>query len=187
MNQIEIKKLKFAEFNPRKMSEKELNQLKKSLKRFGFVEPVVINKDTTLIGGHQRVRAWKEMGNTKVPYIQVDLDKIKEKALNLALNKISGEWDTEKLYKVIDELRITEELDFTGFDEKEVSKILDGFLEEEEDEPLAEILAKAPVKTKKGDKFKLGEHTLKCGDSLNLDEVKDLMTDRKCPHCGQHN
>jgi ParB family chromosome partitioning protein len=179
MNEIEIKKLKAAEYNPRKISEKELNQLKKSLKRFGFVEPVVVNKDWTLIGGHQRVRAWEELGNEKVPYIQVSIDKTKEKALNLALNKISGEWDTDKLFSVISDLKISEELDFTGFDEKEISKILDGMIEDAEEEPLAEILEKAPTKAKRGDKFQLGNHTLKCGDSLNMDDIKDLVGDEK--------
>ena len=163
--EIAISKLRLADYNPRKISDKELSNLKKSLKKFGFIQAVIINKDFTVISGHQRIRAWKEMGNETVPTIQLDITKKEEKALNLAMNKIGGEWDVDKLYGVINDLRITEELEFTGFDEKEVSKILDQFLVEEEEEPLAELLEKLPAKAKHGELYQLGEHRLMCGDS----------------------
>jgi len=176
---IKISKLKLAEYNPRKIADKELQNLKKSLEKFGFIQPVVINKDFTVISGHQRIRAWKEMGNEEVPTIQLSITKNEEKALNLAMNRIGGEWDIEKLYGVMNDLRVTTELDFTGFDEKEVSKILDQFLEEEEDEPLAELLDKLPAKAKKGDIYQLGDHRLMCGDSTSLDDVLKLTEDKK--------
>lgn len=171
---IAISKLKLADYNPRKISDKELSNLKKSLKKFGFIQAVIINKDFTVISGHQRIRAWKEMENTTVPTIQLDITKKEEKALNLAMNKIGGEWDVDKLYGVINDLRITEELEFTGFDEKEVSKILDQFLVEDEEEPLAELLDKLPAKAKHGDIYQLGEHRLMCGDSTLLGDVQAL-------------
>lgn len=176
--EIKIEKLKLAEYNPRTISEKELTNLKKSLEKFGFIQPVVINKDFTVISGHQRIRAWKEMGNKEVPTLQVNITKNEEKALNLAMNRISGEWDVEKLYGVMNDLRITTELEFTGFDEKEVSKILDQFLEEEEDEPVSELLEKLPAKAKKGDIYQLDNHRLMCGDSTDLLDVKLLTEDR---------
>ena len=176
--EIKIEKLKLAEYNPRTISEKELTNLKKSLDKFGFIQPVVINKDFTVISGHQRIRAWKEMGNKEVPTIQLSITKNEEKALNLAMNRISGEWDVEKLYGVMNDLRITTELEFTGFDEKEVSKILDQFLEEEEDEPVSELLEKLPAKAKKGDIYQLDNHRLMCGDSTDLLDVKLLTEDR---------
>lgn len=172
--EIKIEKLKLAEYNPRTISEKELTNLKKSLEKFGFIQPVVINKDFTVISGHQRIRAWKEMGNKEVPTLQVNITKNEEKALNLAMNRISGEWDVEKLYGVMNDLRITTELEFTGFDEKEVSKILDQFLDEEEDEPVSELLEKLPAKAKKGDIYQLDNHRLMCGDPTSLEDVKKL-------------
>jgi DNA modification methylase len=173
-SETKISTLKLAEYNPRKISDKDLANLKKSLKRFGFVQAVVVNKDNTVIGGHQRIRAWKEMGNDSVPVVQINITKKEEKALNLALNRISGEWDTEKLFEVINDLRVDEILDYTGFDEKEVSKILDQFLEEDEEEELGEMMAKAPAKAKRGEVYQLGNHRLMCGDSTKETDVQKL-------------
>lgn len=99
--EVKISKLKLAEYNPRKISDKELSNLKKSLEKFGFVQNVIINKDFTVISGHQRIRAWKELKNDTVPVIQLSITKNEEKALNLAMNRIGGEWDMEKLYSVM--------------------------------------------------------------------------------------
>lgn len=176
---IKISKLKLAEYNPRKISDGELSNLKKSLSKFGFIQPVVINKNFTVISGHQRIRAWKEMENDTVPVIQLDITKNEEKALNLAMNRIGGEWDMEKLYSVMNDLRVTDELEFTGFDEKEVSRILDQFLEDEEDEPTEKLLERLPAKAKKGEIYELGNHRLMCGDSTSLDDVMKLTEEKK--------
>ena len=89
MNSVEMKidDLKFAEYNPRKISSKEMIKLKNSLKEFGFVQSIIINQDNTIVGGHQRVKAARELGMIKVPCVTVDLDKEKEKALNIALHR----------------------------------------------------------------------------------------------------
>lgn len=176
---IKISKLKLAEYNPRKISDKELSNLKKSLEKFGFIQPVIINKDFTVISGHQRIRAWKELKNETVPTLQLSITKTEEKALNLAMNRIGGEWDVDKLFSVINELRVTDELEFTGFDEKEVSKILDQFLEDEEDESTEKLLERLPAKAKKGDVYELGDHRLMCGDSTSLEDVIKLTADKK--------
>ena len=99
-NLIEIKNiadLKKAEYNPRKLTSKQRLDLLDSLKKYGFVEPVVINKDNTIIGGHQRVACWKELGNVVVPCLVLDLKKEDEKELNIRLNKNTGDWDWELL------------------------------------------------------------------------------------------
>lgn len=176
---IKISKLKLAEYNPRRISEKDLASLKKSLEKFGFIQPVVINKDFTVISGHQRIKAWGEMGNDMVPTLQLAITKTEEKALNLAMNKIGGEWDVDKLFSVMNELRVTDELEFTGFDEKEVSKILDSFIDEEPEEEIEEMLKKAPSKAKLGEIYQLGNHKLMCGDSTSIEDVIKLTEDKK--------
>jgi DNA modification methylase len=113
-----------------------------------------------------------------VPTIQLNITKNKEKALNLAMNKIGGEWDIDKLYSVMNDLRVTDELELTGFDDKEVSKILDQFIEEETEEPVSELLAKLPAKAKHGEIYQLGRHRLMCGDSTSVDDVKKLTEER---------
>ena len=122
----EIKKINLAPYNPRKMNENEMKKLIDSLNEFGFIDPVIVNKNNTLIGGHQRIEAWKRLGNKKVPCIYVDLSLRKEKALNLALNKISGDWDTNKLSSILKEINIDEDIDvgITGFDEDELNKLI---------------------------------------------------------------
>lgn len=180
-SEIQIEKLKLATYNPRKISDKDLVSLKKSLKKFGFIQPVIVNKDMTVIGGHQRIRAWKEMGNETVPVFEVSISKKEEKALNLALNRISGDWDMEKLFNVISELRTEEELEFTGFDDKEVSQILDSQLEEEE--TLEEEIENAPAVAKFGNMYQLGEHRLLCGDSASEEDVKRLLGKNEMDMC----
>lgn len=128
IQKINIEKLKVAEYNPRKdlkPEDEEYQKIKKSIIEFGYVEPVIVNSDMTVIGGHQRIKVLKELGHTEIECNVVDLDKAKEKALNIALNKISGEWDNDKLEDLILELREANyDLETTGFDEKEIEKIL---------------------------------------------------------------
>lgn len=92
IQKIETNKLIPATYNPRKdlkPEDTEYQKIKKSILEFGFVSPLVINKDMTVIGGHQRLKVLQELGFESVECIIVDLDKTKEKALNVALNKIS--------------------------------------------------------------------------------------------------
>lgn len=176
---LKISKLKLAEYNPRMISEKDLARLKKSLEKFGFIQPVVINKDFTVISGHQRIKAWGELGNDTVPTLQLSISKKEEKALNLAMNKIGGEWDVEKLFTVMNELRVEEELEFTGFDEKEVSKILDQFIEEDPEEEVEQLLKTIPAKAKPGEIYQLGNQRLMCGDSTSIDDIQKLTQGKK--------
>jgi hypothetical protein len=115
--------LKFAPYNPREITDHDFEALKKSIKEFGFVEPVVVNKkDNQIIGGHMRVRAAMELGFKTVPVAWVDLDEKRAKILNLSLNRISGRWDIPKLEEMIYELAKTPDIDLTlsGFEDWEL-------------------------------------------------------------------
>lgn len=122
-----IKDLKEAPYNPRVISKEELESLKKSIKKFGYVEPIIINKRTGfVVGGNQRLKVLKELGYDEVDIVEVDLTDEEEKTLNLALNKISGDWDEEKLIDILNDIKEQEGdlLEYTGFDEDEVYKYL---------------------------------------------------------------
>lgn len=117
-----ISELNPAAYNPRFISETEMAKLKKSILEFGFVEPVVVNADNTIIGGHQRVKAATEIGWTEVPCVMVNVTPERAKLLNLALNKISGEWDYNRLYDILLSLP-DDDVKLAGFDKDEMAKI----------------------------------------------------------------
>lgn len=120
---VPIAELKLDPKNPRTISTHEFESLQRSIDQFGFVEPVVANKrNMVIIGGHQRVRAAEVLGVTKVPVVWVDLDEKHQHALNIALNKISGEFDKDVLAELI--LTLDDELlSLTGFDESELEAL----------------------------------------------------------------
>jgi ParB-like chromosome segregation protein Spo0J len=131
---MEIQYLKISELkpfpnNPRKISEKDMNDLVNDLREFGFVEPIVVNKDLTIIGGHQRIEAAKRLGMTEVPCYVVDLSAEQMKILNIALNKIQGEWDYQKLQNVLIDLPVDMQ-SLAGFSGKELEKIMFLFSED---------------------------------------------------------
>ncbi len=114
-------KLSFADYNPREITANDFEALKKSLQEFGFVEPVVVNKNDEIIGGHMRVRAARDLGMKEVPCVYVDLKADKAKLLNLALNRISGRWDTGKLEEMISGMKLEGiDLKLSGFENWEV-------------------------------------------------------------------
>jgi len=100
-----------AEYNPRQLTDKQYKQLKKSLKSFGCVEPVVINSNPmrrdVIIGGHQRCKVWADLGNKTIPTVEVELDEAGEMELNVRLNKNTGEFDFDMLanYFEVDKLQ----------------------------------------------------------------------------------
>ena len=121
--QIKIVDLKPASYNPRKISQKDMDDLVRGIAEFGFVEPIVVNKDMTIIGGHQRVTAALHLDFDEVPAYVVDLSPEKAKALNIALNKIQGEWDYEKLQGVMADLP-PNLATLSGFSHKELEKLV---------------------------------------------------------------
>ena len=108
IERMKITDLKPAKYNPRKdlqPGDPEYEQLKKSITAFGYVDPIIVNKrNNIVIGGHQRLKILTELGNKAVDVSVVDLDEKEEKALNVALNKISGEWDMPMLQDILFEL-----------------------------------------------------------------------------------
>lgn len=110
------KELKKADYNPRKISDKDFKQLKKSLSTFQCVEPVVVNqfegRENVIVGGHQRLKAMIDLGWDEVPTIEVYLNQDEEKELNVRLNKNTGEFDLDMLTDLFD----TDKLEQIGFD-----------------------------------------------------------------------
>lgn len=129
-----ISDLQPAEYNPRKRlrpGDEEYERLKRSIETFGYVDPIIINADGTVIGGHQRLFVLQDLGYSEADMAVVNLSKQDEKALNIALNKISGEWDEEKLAAIFVELD-AEGYDSTktGFKRNEISDILSEIVNE---------------------------------------------------------
>lgn len=142
IEKIPIEKLNPAKYNPRKdlkPGDSEYEKLKRSIEEFGYVEPIVWNERTgNVVGGHQRLKILKELGRTEIEVTVVDLDEIKEKTLNLALNKISGDWDLPLLKDLLQELDTGDfDIEITGFDEEEIERLMTQFnpidLDEDED------------------------------------------------------
>jgi hypothetical protein len=127
ITQVPIKDLKFADYNPRKITEKQVEELKKSVDNFGMVEPIVVNNNpesmNTIIGGHQRVLILEMLGQKDVPVVYIDLSLEKEKELNIRLNKSGGEWDFDKLANEFDMGNLLSfgfnEGELVGFEDKE--------------------------------------------------------------------
>lgn len=178
---IKIKDLKPAKYNPRKdlkPEDKEYQKIKKSILKFGYVETIIVNKDLTVIGGHQRLKILEELGYEEIECNVVDLTKNEEKALNIALNNLSGDWDNQKLEDLITELKVKDfDLDVTGFDEEEIENMLDKSIDLKDDNFELEKELKQIEKTivKLGDIWILGKHRLMCGDSTSKDDVEKLM------------
>lgn len=181
-----LKDLLPADYNPRKdlkPGDPEYEKLKRSIEQFGYVEPVIWNEKTgRVVGGHQRLKVLTDMGITEVDVVVVDMDTEKEKALNIALNKISGEWDTEKLALVIADLQGTDfDVSLTGFDPEELEDLfrddVKGGVKEDDFDVEAEL--KKPTFSKAGDLWMLGEHRLFCGDSTKPETFDLLMNGKK--------
>ena len=126
IKEVELKNLTFPSYNPRQITDIELNNLKNSIQEFGYIEPIIINTiNNHIIGGNQRAKALIELGYKTVPAIHIAIeDPIKEKACNVALNKISGEWDEELLMDVLNEIQLSDfNINLTGFDNIELNEL----------------------------------------------------------------
>ena len=178
---LPISVLKPAEYNPRKKlkpGDKEYQKIKNSIEEFGFADPLVVNADMTIIGGHQRLTVAMELGYTEVPCAVVDVDKTRERALNIALNKITGEWDEQMLADLLTDLKDADyDLDYTGFDAPEVEQLFSNIYDKkvkEDDFDLDKELQK-PVFSQLGDLWCLGRHRVICGDSTGEEIYTRLM------------
>ncbi|VTX63412.1 DNA adenine methyltransferase YhdJ [uncultured Actinomyces sp.] len=182
-----------ADYNPRKdlqPGDSEYEKIKRSLAEFGYVEPVIWNKTTGhIVGGHQRLKVLADLGFESVDCVVVELDETREKTLNIALNKISGDWDESKLALLIADLDASDfDAELTGFDEAEIQAMI-GSLDEAEAHDdgfdLDAALEQAAF-VEPGDVWTVGRHRLMCADatqSANLEALVDgksanlLLTD----------
>jgi DNA modification methylase/DNA-directed RNA polymerase subunit F len=170
--EVNITDLKPAEYNPRKMTEKQKNEIKASIDSFGMVEPIVVNsakeRMNIIIGGHQRYYVCNELGYKTMPVVYVSIPDIKrEQELNVRLNKNVAEWDYDMLANIDEEL-----LKIVGFESEELDKIFN--LDDDKDIDEVPEIPEKP-KTKLGDLYQLGDHRLLCGDATKKEDVERLM------------
>jgi len=186
IEKIKIQDLIPADYNPRKdlqPGDVEYERIKRSLEEFGYVDPAIWNKTTgRIVGGHQRLKVLESMGRTEVECVVVELDEEKEKALNVALNKISGDWDKEKLAVLITDLDAVDfDISLTGFDPAEIDDLFKDTLQDgvEDDDFDVEEELNNPTFSAIGDVWLLGRHRLVCGDSTKKETFSLLMEDKK--------
>lgn len=179
---IDINELICPEYNPRQITDDEMGKLKNSINEFGYVDPIIVNKHNNhIVGGNQRYYALKSLGYNEVDVIFINEPDInREKALNIALNKISGEWDFVKLADILDDLELNDfDISLTGFDEPELEDF--GIEDKTEHEPveIVEDDYEEPddleVTVELGDIYQLGTHRLMCGDSTKREDIALLM------------
>jgi DNA modification methylase len=179
IEQKHIDELLPADYNPRKdlkSGDAEYEKLKRSIEQFGYVEPVIWNRTTgRVVGGHQRLKILRDTGHTELDCVVVDLSEDKEKALNIALNKISGEWDKGKLQGQDFDVSLT------GFDPAEIDDLFKDSLADgvHDDDFDVNAELQKPAITKSGDLWKLGRHRLVCGDSTKAETFSLLMAGSK--------
>lgn len=180
-----------ADYNPRldlQSGDKEYEKLKRSIQEFGYVDPVIWNERTgVVVGGHQRLKVLQELGYEEIDVSVVDLSDEQEKTLNIALNKIEGDWDNFKLKELLEDIDTGSfDITLTGFDEDEIENLMtqfhveeDGEIEEDNFDP-EEVAAEIKESiTKNGEIWQLGRHRLMCGDSTKLEDVARLMGEHK--------
>ena len=150
-----------AIYNPRKdltINDPEYKKIKRSIETFGYVDPIIVNERTgVIVGGHQRLKVLKDLGYEEIEVSVVNLDEKQEKALNIALNKISGEWDFELLKDLLEELDDGSfDVELTGFDMDELEKLMTQYhVEDDEQSP----------------------------DDFEVIDDENIETEYKCPKC----
>ncbi|HLP83776.1 MAG TPA: DNA methyltransferase [Phycisphaerales bacterium] len=192
LTRLPIARLKPAPYNPRVdlvPGHPTFEKLRRSIETFGSVEPIVWNRRTGhVVGGHQRLSVLKHLGHTHVDVVVVDLDLSAEKTLNLALNRIVGEWDEGKLAELLKDLTADPSLDIglTGFDGTEIDHVLAnvattaGLANDDAAFDLAANLQTGkPAITKPGELIVLGDHRLLCGDCTVAADVQRVMHGQK--------
>lgn len=140
IQEMNINDITPADYNPRidlNENDDEYKKIKNSIQEFGYVDPIIWNKRTgNIVGGHQRYTVLKDLGHKTVDVSVVDMSEQDEMALNIALNKVEGDWDKDKLKEVIADLE-QDKLMFTGFDDDEIDSLMndvdiEDFFESEE-------------------------------------------------------
>ena len=191
---MEFKKLKIdalipASYNPRKKlkpGDAEYEKIKNSITEFGYVDPIIVNSDMTIIGGHQRWSVLKALGYDEVDCVVIEIDKTKEKALNIALNKVTGEWNKELLADLIKDLQSLDyDVSMTGFEPPEIDELFNDVHSKDvkDDKFDLDKALDDEAFVKSGDVWLLGRHRLMCGDSTKPDNISILMNGKKANLC----
>lgn len=176
-----------CEDNPRILSPEMRKNLKNSLLEFGFSKPIVLNsakgRENIILEGHQRLIIAKELGMKEVPVVYISIsDPKKEQILRLAYNKITADWDMEKLAKISEDI-----LEMAGFSSEELDEVFD--IDTETTPEIFDIekelkkLKIDKIEIKTGDIFQLGDHRIMCGDSTKEEDILALMNGEKADAC----
>lgn len=169
--------------NARTHSKEQILQLRSSLREFGFVNPVIVDKDLNVIAGHGRILAAKEEGITEVPCVFAEhLTEAQKRAYMIADNRLalSAGWDVEMLSVELSDLQVADfDLSLLGFDHAELNKLLSGIEDVKEDDFDVEAELKNPAVTLLGDLWLLGNHRLVCGDSTKAETFELLMKNKQ--------
>ena len=176
--------------NPRRIADAELEALTRSIQQFGLVDPIIACRaDKRVVGGHQRLVAARRLGLKTVPVIFLDISEEQASLLNLALNKIQGTWDEDLLARLLADLGATADADLalSGFSDDEVQRLLRRLdARERRDRPESfdvdaalDAAEKQSAETQPGDLWRLGPHTLMCGDATNSEHVARLLNGTK--------
>ena len=183
MQLVDINKLIPYVNNARTHNAQQINKLRSSLREFGFINPVIIDRDFNVIAGHGRIMAAKEEGINEVPCVFVDyLTEAQKKAYILADNRMAMDagWDEELLKVEIEALQAEDfDLSLTGFDESELAGFFDTADDAKEDDFDVDAELEKPPVTKSGDLWLLGNHRLLCGDSTKEESYTLLMNSKK--------
>lgn len=182
MRRLTLSELTPADYNPRKdlkPGDAEYEKLKRSLAEFGYVEPIIFNRTTGhVVGGHQRLKVLADLGYEQVDCVVVELDETREKALNIALNKISGQWDESKLALLIADLDASDfDAELTGFDEAEIQAMIGSLDDSDAHDDGFDLDAALEEATfvEVGDIWQVGRHRLMCADATQPANLEALM------------
>jgi len=185
---INLSLLKPDVFNPRRISDAELEKLTRSIQKFGFVDPIIVRKeDLTIIGGHQRTQAARRLGYEEVPCVLLDVSLEDARLLNVGLNKIGGEFDNEMLSRLLADLGgAGADLSLTGFDDDEIGKLLKSLDARDKKDRIEDFdfeaaleAARAAPRAQRGDIWLLGDHRLLVGDACDVGDVSRLFDGSK--------
>jgi DNA modification methylase len=185
VEQVPLETLQLDPANPRRIADEVLDALERSVLEYGFVQPVIARtEDHVVIAGHQRLTVARRLGMSHLPVIWVDLPSPQARALGLALNRISGDWDEQLLARLLGELAAVPEIDLatSGFSDSDVATLLRRMeAREKRDRPetfdLDTVFGRATraPQTKPGDLWMLGDHRLLCGDATRGDHVAQVL------------
>lgn len=167
-----LSELRFAPYNPRKISEKQMEILKKSIKEHGIVDPLIWNRRTGfVVGGNQRLAALIDLEYEKTWVAVIDVTPERERILNVALNKISGQWDFPKLKDLLTDIDTGEfDIELTGFDAEEIETLITDF---QVIEPPDELFEATDGKI---------QIIIDCSDEQELENVIEVLTHNGIKH-----